>query len=156
MNSIKMSTNSIANRVSGGRSQGIRHCKNQSGSEKQQMKTFPHVRVKPWSTPKRLRNIVRHKVRTMMADLFYWIRLEVFKDVHYIINFWKAECTFYCINGQPFAFVFRSMKIVLSLRVKTWYSLPSKYNGKYYIRNKFDWKCSVLNVHLTNYCVQKN
>jgi len=80
-NGIKMSMNSMANRSTGGRSLGNRHCRNPPCSEKNTIETLSHIRG---SCPRSelLRNSAHHKIRTQLANLFRNKGLEVHEEVH--------------------------------------------------------------------------
>lgn len=76
--------NSMANRTTGGRSQGNHHCRNPLCGEKNIMEILPHIRG---SCPRseKLRNSAHHKILTMIADLFRRRHLEVYEEVHCIV-----------------------------------------------------------------------
>lgn len=80
-NALKLSMNSMANRATGGRSQGNRRCRNPTCSENNLIETIPHIRgICPRS--ELLRNSAHHKIRTATADLFRKKGWEVHEEVH--------------------------------------------------------------------------
>ncbi|CAB0011021.1 unnamed protein product [Nesidiocoris tenuis] len=80
-NGIKASMNSMANRATGGRSEGSRRCRYPSCNETNTIETLPHIRG---ACPKTeaLRNSAHHKIRKCIADLFRAKGLEVYEEVH--------------------------------------------------------------------------
>lgn len=80
-NAIKLSMNSMANRGTGGRSRGNRHCRHPVCNENNLIETIPHIRgVCPKS--ELLRNSAHNKIRTATADLFRQKGWEVHEEIH--------------------------------------------------------------------------